>query len=73
MESILTSISLFTDSKSSLGVTPVEPPFPHLRSKRFLYSKPYTMEVILVVDAKMVAYHGRHVEQYVLTLMSMVS
>ncbi|XP_018011351.2 A disintegrin and metalloproteinase with thrombospondin motifs 20, partial [Hyalella azteca] len=31
------------------------------------------MEILLVVDAKMARYHGKHVDQYVLTLMSMVS
>lgn len=43
------------------------------RVRRYLYSNRYSIEVMVVVDNKMARYHGRHVNQYVLTLMSVVS
>ncbi|XP_064095145.1 A disintegrin and metalloproteinase with thrombospondin motifs 9-like isoform X4 [Macrobrachium nipponense] len=45
----------------------------HHRSRRFLYSQRYSIEVLVVVDNKMARYHGKHVNQYVLTLMSVVA
>ncbi|KAK4327802.1 hypothetical protein Pmani_001728, partial [Petrolisthes manimaculis] len=43
------------------------------RVRRYLYSSRYSIEVMVVVDNKMAQYHGRHVTQYVLTLMSVVA
>ncbi|XP_066980603.1 A disintegrin and metalloproteinase with thrombospondin motifs 9 isoform X2 [Macrobrachium rosenbergii] len=45
----------------------------HHRARRFLYSQRYSIEVLVVVDNKMARYHGKHVNQYVLTLMSVVA
>ncbi|XP_071527887.1 A disintegrin and metalloproteinase with thrombospondin motifs 9 [Panulirus ornatus] len=46
---------------------------PRRRTRRFLYSHRYSIEVMVVVDNKMSLYHGKHVNQYVLTLMSVVA
>nr|XP_053653698.1 A disintegrin and metalloproteinase with thrombospondin motifs 9-like isoform X1 [Cherax quadricarinatus] len=43
------------------------------RTRRFLYSRRYTIEVMVVVDNKMARYHGKHFNIYVLTLMSVVA
>lgn len=45
---------------------------PHSRKKRFL-SYPRYVEVMVTADARMVQHHGRNLEHYVLTLMSIVS
>lgn len=44
----------------------------HKRTKRFL-SYPRFVEVMVVADSRMVAYHGANLQHYVLTLMSIVS
>lgn len=44
----------------------------HRRTKRFL-SYPRFVEVMVVADSRMVAYHGANLQHYVLTLMSIVS
>lgn len=44
----------------------------HKRTKRFL-SYPRYVEVMVVADSRMVAYHGANLQHYVLTLMSIVS
>lgn len=45
---------------------------PHSRKKRFL-SYPRYVELMVTADARMVQHHGRNLEHYVLTLMSIVS
>uniref|UniRef100_A0A7M4FG01 ADAM metallopeptidase with thrombospondin type 1 motif 9 n=1 Tax=Crocodylus porosus TaxID=8502 RepID=A0A7M4FG01_CROPO len=45
---------------------------PHRRTKRFL-SYPRFVEVMVVADSRMVAYHGANLQHYVLTLMSIVA
>lgn len=42
------------------------------RTKRFL-SYPRYVEVMVVADSRMVAYHGGNLQHYILTLMSIVS
>lgn len=44
----------------------------HKRTKRFL-SYPRFVEVMVVADSRMIAYHGANLQHYVLTLMSIVS
>ncbi|XP_062486212.1 A disintegrin and metalloproteinase with thrombospondin motifs 9 isoform X4 [Pezoporus occidentalis] len=44
----------------------------HKRTKRFL-SYPRFVEVMVVADSRMVAYHGANLQHYVLTLMSIVA
>ncbi|XP_043933862.1 A disintegrin and metalloproteinase with thrombospondin motifs 9 [Protopterus annectens] len=44
----------------------------HKRTKRFL-SYPRYVEVMVVADNKMVAYHGANLQHYILTLMSIVA
>ncbi|PKU40449.1 disintegrin/metalloproteinase [Limosa lapponica baueri] len=44
----------------------------HRRTKRFL-SYPRFVEVMVVADSRMVAYHGANLQHYVLTLMSIVA
>uniref|UniRef100_A0A8D0L7W9 ADAM metallopeptidase with thrombospondin type 1 motif 9 n=1 Tax=Sphenodon punctatus TaxID=8508 RepID=A0A8D0L7W9_SPHPU len=44
----------------------------HRRAKRFL-SYPRFVEVMVVADSRMVAYHGSNLQHYVLTLMSIVT
>lgn len=44
----------------------------HRRTKRFL-SYPRYVEVMVVADTRMVAYHGSNLQHYILTLMSIVS
>ena len=44
----------------------------HSRRKRFL-SYPRYVEVMVTADARMVQHHGRNLQHYVLTLMSIVS
>uniref|UniRef100_A0A8B9GRS9 ADAM metallopeptidase with thrombospondin type 1 motif 9 n=1 Tax=Amazona collaria TaxID=241587 RepID=A0A8B9GRS9_9PSIT len=46
--------------------------FGHKRTKRFL-SYPRFVEVMVVADSRMVAYHGANLQHYVLTLMSIVA
>ncbi|XP_034983887.2 A disintegrin and metalloproteinase with thrombospondin motifs 20 isoform X1 [Zootoca vivipara] len=45
---------------------------PHSRRKRFL-SYPRYVEVMVTADARMVQHHGRNLQHYVLTLMSIVA
>nr|XP_056702477.1 A disintegrin and metalloproteinase with thrombospondin motifs 20 [Euleptes europaea] len=45
---------------------------PHSRKKRFL-SYPRYVEVMVTADARMVQHHGRNLQHYVLTLMSIVA
>ncbi|XP_060095443.1 A disintegrin and metalloproteinase with thrombospondin motifs 9 isoform X1 [Heteronotia binoei] len=44
----------------------------HRRTKRFL-SYPRFVEVMVVADSRMVAYHGSNLQHYILTLMSIVA
>ncbi|KAM9593052.1 A disintegrin and metalloproteinase with thrombospondin motifs 9 isoform 1-T1 [Trichechus inunguis] len=44
----------------------------HRRTKRFL-SYPRFVEVMVVADSRMVAYHGANLQHYILTLMSIVA
>lgn len=44
----------------------------HRRRKRFL-SYPRYVELMVTADAKMVRHHGRNLEHYILTIMSVVS
>lgn len=44
----------------------------HSRKKRFL-SYPRYVEVMVTVDTRMLQHHGRNLQHYVLTLMSIVS
>ena len=44
----------------------------HSRRKRFL-SYPRYVELMVTADAKMVRHHGRNLEHYILTIMSVVS
>ncbi|XP_044531659.1 A disintegrin and metalloproteinase with thrombospondin motifs 9 [Gracilinanus agilis] len=44
----------------------------HRRTKRFL-SYPRFVEVMVVADSRMVAYHGANLQHYVLTLMSIIN
>eukprot|EP00062_Callorhinchus_milii_P009908 gi/632954349/ref/XP_007892911.1/ PREDICTED: A disintegrin and metalloproteinase with thrombospondin motifs 20 [Callorhinchus milii] len=44
----------------------------HTRQKRFL-SYPRIVEVMVTADSKMVQHHGRHLQHYILTLMSIVA
>lgn len=44
----------------------------HRRTKRFL-SYPRFVEVMVVADSLMVAYHGSNLQHYILTLMTIVS
>ncbi|XP_075786355.1 A disintegrin and metalloproteinase with thrombospondin motifs 20 isoform X3 [Pelodiscus sinensis] len=46
--------------------------YPHSRKKRFL-SYPRYVEVMVTADAKMVRHHGRNLQHYILTLMSIVA
>ncbi|XP_067420282.1 A disintegrin and metalloproteinase with thrombospondin motifs 20 isoform X3 [Emydura macquarii macquarii] len=45
---------------------------PHSRKKRFL-SYPRYVEVMVTADTKMVRHHGRNLQHYILTLMSIVA
>ncbi|XP_069484120.1 A disintegrin and metalloproteinase with thrombospondin motifs 20 [Ambystoma mexicanum] len=45
---------------------------PHSRTKRFL-SYPRYVEVMVTADSKMVRHHGRNLQHYILTLMSIVA
>ncbi|KAH0616617.1 hypothetical protein JD844_027870 [Phrynosoma platyrhinos] len=45
---------------------------PHSRRKRFL-SYPRYVEVMVTADARMVQHHGRNLQHYILTLMSIVA
>lgn len=47
-------------------------PKPSRRHKRFL-SYPRYVELMVTADAKMVRHHGRNLEHYILTIMSVVS
>lgn len=47
-------------------------PRPLRRRKRFL-SYPRYVELMVTADAKMVRHHGRNLEHYILTIMSVVS
>lgn len=51
--------------------TTTNPRSPH-RRKRFL-SYPRYVELMVTADAKMVRHHGRNLEHYILTIMSVVS
>uniref|UniRef100_A0A8C3JV51 ADAM metallopeptidase with thrombospondin type 1 motif 9 n=1 Tax=Calidris pygmaea TaxID=425635 RepID=A0A8C3JV51_9CHAR len=53
-------------------VTAVDDLKSHRRTKRFL-SYPRFVEVMVVADSRMVAYHGANLQHYVLTLMSIVA
>uniref|UniRef100_H3B3P8 ADAM metallopeptidase with thrombospondin type 1 motif 20 n=1 Tax=Latimeria chalumnae TaxID=7897 RepID=H3B3P8_LATCH len=44
----------------------------HVRHKRFL-SYPRFVEVMITADSKMVRYHGRNLQHYILTLMAIVA
>lgn len=48
------------------------PPKAPRRRKRFL-SYPRYVELMVTADAKMVRHHGRNLEHYILTIMSVVS
>lgn len=51
--------------------TSTHPRSPH-RHKRFL-SYPRYVELMVTADVKMVRHHGRNLEHYILTIMSVVS
>lgn len=49
-----------------------DPGGPHSRKKRFL-SYPRFVELMVTADVKMVRHHGRNLEHYILTILSVVS
>nr|XP_055048355.1 A disintegrin and metalloproteinase with thrombospondin motifs 20 [Misgurnus anguillicaudatus] len=49
-----------------------DPSDPHSRKKRFL-SYPRFVELMVTADTKMVRHHGRNLEHYILTIMSVVA
>lgn len=56
------------NENNSTGTRPGSP----RRRKRFL-SYPRYVELMVTADAKMVRHHGRNLEHYILTIMSVVS
>uniref|UniRef100_A0A8C0IDD0 ADAM metallopeptidase with thrombospondin type 1 motif 9 n=1 Tax=Bubo bubo TaxID=30461 RepID=A0A8C0IDD0_BUBBB len=60
------------DTPGTHFVTALDDLKSHKRTKRFL-SYPRFVEVMVVADSRMVAYHGANLQHYVLTLMSIVA
>ena len=56
------------NENNSTGAHPTSP----RRHKRFL-SYPRYVELMVTADAKMTRHHGRNLEHYILTIMSVVS
>lgn len=61
------SLSLLQNSTKEEDVNRI-----HVRRKRFI-SYPRYVELMVTADVKMVRHHGRNLQHYILTLMSIVS
>lgn len=61
-----------SSSSSSFSHANESHALPHSRRKRFL-SYPRFVELMVTADAKMARHHGRNLEHYILTIMSVVS
>ncbi|XP_031421068.1 A disintegrin and metalloproteinase with thrombospondin motifs 20 [Clupea harengus] len=71
VNSLWETVALHHPSSSS-SHTNESQALPHSRRKRFL-SYPRFVELMVTADAKMVRHHGRNLEHYILTIMSVVA